>query len=874
MKKILFVLVILFPVIGKAQFVNIPDPVLVQSLLNRGYGSCMSGNSIDSTCSLVGNTTYLAFFSEAIADFTGIEAFVNLRNLKTISSAPGVVFTNFPFSLDSFSCISSAITSLPALPPNLIYLSVANNRLTSLPSLPNSLKDLSCAGNLITSIPALPTALINFSCNMNQLTSLPALPTGIQTINANGNLLSTIPVLPSSLLSLLCSGNQLTILPVLNTNLTTLNCSKNLITSLPSLPTSLQSLNCWLNLITVLPALNNGLLNLLVNGNLLTVLPALPSTLTVLNCANNTITLLPTLPSTLLNLDASYNLLTSLPVLPSGLQYLYCGSNQISVLPVFPSSLEYISAFQNLLTSIPDLPPGLIIFDCSDNFSLSCLPYLFPNMILHFENCPVTCTPNYVYLWVSNPDINTLPLCDANSTCPYYYNFRGTCYVDVNSNCMQDIGEPSIDQLMISLNDSAGNSLQQISARADGLYSFDVQTFGIYQTTIDTTGLPFSIYCPAGGKYTDTLSGSDTLRVQNDFGFQCKSNFDLAAWSILGFRAAVGRPLDITFEAGDVANRYGVSCTNGISGTITFTISGPATYTGTVNGTLPISVNGNVLTYTINDFGTSGYSYFPEFLVDSTATTADQICLTVSIHAVSPEADTLNNTFTICKPVLSSCDPNEKWCYPSGITDTTNHWFYYTIKFQNTGSSEAYNIYLLDTVDANLNVSSFDLLALSHPGYVQILENNVLKFNFSTILLPDSFTNESSSHGYVQYRIKRKENLPLGTQIRNTAYIYFDYNSAVVTNTTVNTLDDGTSVANLENKISLFVYPNPFNQRLLIQTNVINGTYSIINISGVVVMKGKLTGEQTSLNTSNLIDGMYFVRIESDKGIAVKKIIK
>src|SRR5678815_3973762 len=47
---------------------------------------------------------------------------------------------------------------------------------------------------------------------------------------------------------------------------------------------------------------------------------------------------------------------------------------------------------------------------------------------------------------------------------------------------------------------------------------------------------------------------------------------------------------------------------------------------------------------------------------------------------------------------------------------------------------------------------------------------------------------EPNSHGGVVYRIMTDSLLPDPTEITNTAYIYFDYNSPVITNTTLNTI--------------------------------------------------------------------------------------
>ena len=104
----------------------------------------------------------------------------------------------------------------------------------------------------------------------------------------------------------------------------------------------------------------------------------------------------------------------------------------------------------------------------------------------------------------------------------------------------------------------------------------------------------------------------------------------------------------------------------------------------------------------------------------------------------------------------------------------------------------------MDTLDANLDVSSFELLAYSVQPVVQII-GNVARFNFPNINLPDSNSNEPGSHGFVQFRIKLKNGLQLHTAISNTSYIYFDFNSPVQTNTVVDTLLDCNLVVNTFN---------------------------------------------------------------------------
>ncbi|MBI5323730.1 MAG: T9SS type A sorting domain-containing protein [Ignavibacteriae bacterium] len=69
----------------------------------------------------------------------------------------------------------------------------------------------------------------------------------------------------------------------------------------------------------------------------------------------------------------------------------------------------------------------------------------------------------------------------------------------------------------------------------------------------------------------------------------------------------------------------------------------------------------------------------------------------------------------------------------------------------------------------------------------------------------------------------------------------------------------------------LFVYHNPADNKLIIQQkNDCNSNYEIINILGINVLIGELSGEFTTINTSQLPDGLYFLKI----GNEVRKFVK
>ncbi len=76
------------------------------------------------------------------------------------------------------------------------------------------------------------------------------------------------------------------------------------------------------------------------------------------------------------------------------------------------------------------------------------------------------------------------------------------------------------------------------------------------------------------------------------------------------------------------------------------------------------------------------------------------------------------------------------------------------------------------------------------------------------------------------------------------------------------------------NFINVNIYPNPAKDKIFFNSNM-NGlnAVSIMDINGRVVIS-KTDGSLTEVNISNLISGMYFIRIESSSGNITKKFIK
>ncbi len=457
-------------------------------------------------------------------------------------------------------------------------------------------------------------------------------------------------------------------------------------------------------------------------------------------------------------------------------------------------------------------------------------------------------------------------------------NIAGKCYVDFNNDCIKDSADQNIANLKIIA--TAPHSYQQQMTNSLGEFNFFETDSAVYEVFIDTINLPLTINCPSGGKYSPLLSISNPSATGLDFSVRCNTGFDLAAWSISATRFRSGIPTNVNIHVGSSSNFYGLNCSQGISGSVTVVITGPANYVSPAPGALaPTTVSGNTLTYNIADFGTIDFnsSFGIIVLTNMSAAIGETICFTVTVTPITGDDFPSNNIQTHCFVVVGSFDPNDKQVYPLSDVDVNGErWLTYTVNFQNTGTDTAYHIYITDTLDADLDVSTFQLLAYSHQPLVQLKENTV-RFNFPNIMLVDSNANEPLSHGYVQYKVKVKSSAPVGTVINNTAYIYFDFNAPVVTNTTSNTLAiiSGIEATSHEPR-AVRIYPNPANGTFTIDIDksMIGSMATITDLTGRKFLAVPLEARSSQLEAGAFPTGVYFVTVTGRDGrSATKKLV-
>jgi uncharacterized repeat protein (TIGR01451 family) len=227
---------------------------------------------------------------------------------------------------------------------------------------------------------------------------------------------------------------------------------------------------------------------------------------------------------------------------------------------------------------------------------------------------------------------------------------------------------------------------------------------------------------------------------------------------------------------------------------------------------------------------------------------------------VASDCKPLDNSENLNDVVSASHDPNEKEVSPAGNLSASDTVLTYTVRFQNNGNAPANLIVIKDTLSSNVDPRTVSPGASSAPYDFAVSGNGVLTFTFSNINLPDSSHGDSST-GFVMYTVHVKRNLPIGSVINNTASIYFDANSAIVTNTTSSLRSDLNGISRISGgSMSAQVVPNPARERALIEFSGATGAIDmqITDALGKTILTTTVSDHTYSLDAERLAPGMYF----------------
>lgn len=225
------------------------------------------------------------------------------------------------------------------------------------------------------------------------------------------------------------------------------------------------------------------------------------------------------------------------------------------------------------------------------------------------------------------------------------------------------------------------------------------------------------------------------------------------------------------------------------------------------------------------------------------------------------DLDETNNTFTLREEIVGAIDPNDIIVYPKGLGDKglicRDQKLTYLIRFQNVGNYPAQFIEVTDYLPHYLDINTLKIESISHEATLNIQENR-LNWFFNDIYLPDSNSNELHSHGHIRFSIYPKTDIKPRSEILNKAYIKFDFENSLETNTVINTIKPE-KIKDEE----LIIYPNPTDDMinvLIEETNCDINNLKIYDISGrSIPYKYTQSKNYIVIKVDNMKNGIYLI---------------
>lgn len=476
---------------------------------------------------------------------------------------------------------------------------------------------------------------------------------------------------------------------------------------------------------------------------------------------------------------------------------------------------------------------------------------------------------NYSYIW------------NTGSTAAHIYNKSTGSYTVI----VTDVVHGCKDTLTIYAVDSNHRCCSASFYAMDPNVGSTKNLFGLGNSQLSssiTYQWSFGDGTAASGQNTTktySTTGNKTVCLYIQDGANCKDTFcDVVNVPIVGknlrvshygwspFVRDTGRLVTIlysnvgnTTESGTIEYKFPVG--------MTFVSSSPS----------PTSISGNLLTYNVGSLapGAHGNIYLT-MRTPSSFALGSMKCDTAIILPVIGDVESFNNYSYVCDSVVASYDPNDKIPSPKGVgsdgeIDPATKEISYIVRFQNQGNWRTYRIRVEDQIDPSFDISSLMIGEASHP-FRLVKHDQKLIWYFDNIELTPKSVNIEKSQGYISYTLKLKSGLTEGTQIKNTAHIYFDNNPAIITNTAKNTLKSASGSSSIRNQnLSEFDFNvSNINGGIRINTPKKMTGVKIFDLTGKLIytqeFKSKIEDLEVLTETS-----IYIIQVEFGETQVVKK---
>lgn len=449
-------------------------------------------------------------------------------------------------------------------------------------------------------------------------------------------------------------------------------------------------------------------------------------------------------------------------------------------------------------------------------------------------------------------------------------------YFDYNAPIITNTATTQLTRIA-SLTTTTANNITQTSADLAG----NISTNG--GALVTERGIVYTITSNNGNPEID---GTDVIKLNNGTGIGTFSNsitnlipntqYSFKSYAINSAGINYGNLETFTTNAlivptinfTDISKTYGdsdflLSATSDSTGEIIYTIEGNA------NGTSIIGTNNNLVnigdaaTITIRATTTENNMY---------AHGSKDITLTINKANLTVTADSFSRIYGDANPTYTfqysgfvngeDVTILDEEPIISSVASQNSNIGSYDILFTNGAD----NNYSLIFINGNLSVSK---------RLISILADNITKsIGDSDPNLTYHITSGALVNGDVfTGNINRVSGETLGTYAIQKGTLFVSNNYLETFTEGIFTISSTAGLASDFLDQNLTIYPNPVRDILVIKVNnnIIVNKFSLYNVQGKII-KNVILKQKT--NISNLPTGIYFIKIETDKGIGIKKIIK
>jgi hypothetical protein len=198
---------------------------------------------------------------------------------------------------------------------------------------------------------------------------------------------------------------------------------------------------------------------------------------------------------------------------------------------------------------------------------------------------------------------------------------------------------------------------------------------------------------------------------------------------------------------------------------------------------------------------------------------------------------------------------------------------HYNINFENIGTAEAINIVVKDTINtAKFDVNSLQLQYASHEVESKVT-GNIVEFIFKNINLPSAILDPIGGHGNVLFKIKTIPTLVVGDNVESLANIYFDYNDPIATNEAITSITALSNPDFVRDK-TIVIAPNPTKNNVTVTSKNKILSIQLFDVQGRILQTVLENKNSTTLDISNKSDGIYFLKVTTEVGSSVEKLVK